>query len=370
VKRFNLISISLLTLLLAVLIAACNAASPVVTSKELNIYAFSEYIPQTLIDGFEKETGVNVNYETYDTNEEMIAGLNVAPAKYDLIVPSDYAVELLIQTDSLLALDLNLIPNTKNIKTEFIHPYFDPGGEANDTGSADKKYSLPYLWGTTGILYNRAKVSSPITSWSDLWRPEFAGHIVVLDDAREMMGIGLLTLGYDKNETNPGKLTEAHDKLKELAPGIIAYDAESPEDFLLSGEAWVGVLYNGDAALAEKADPDLIYILPSEGAGFWIDNMAIPSDAPHSDAAIAFMNYILIPENGAVLIHEYPYSTPNAGTLDYIKADDVVFYYSYTNSLASNPPEAVLASAKLVRNIDQESAGLYDELWEDVKSGQ
>jgi spermidine/putrescine-binding protein len=369
-KRSNFLSTSLLAALAVALIVACSTAAPAVTSRELNLYAFSEYVPQTLIDGFEKETGVKVNYETYDTNEEMIAGLDNAPAKYDLIVPSDYAVELLIQTDSLLALDLNLIPNTKNIKTEFMHPYFDPGGEANDTGSADKKYSLPYLWGTTGILYNRAKVSSPIASWSDLWRPEFAGHIVVLDDAREMMGIALLTLGYDKNETNPGKLAEARDRLKELAPGIVAYDAESPEDYLLSGEAWVGVLYNGNAAIAEKADPDLIYALPSEGAGFWIDNMVIPSDAPHPDAAIAFMNYVLIPENGAVLIHEYPYSTPNAGTLDYIKADDVVFYYSYTNSLASNPPEGVLSSAKLVRNIDEDSAGLYDEFWETVKSGQ
>jgi len=345
-----------------VLLAACGPSNAQPSSKELNLYAFSEYIPQSLIDGFEKESGVTVTYDSYDTNEEMIAGLKNAPGKYDLVVPSDYAVEELIQTQGLLPLDLKTVPNAKYIKEDFAHPYFDPAGDPG------QKYSLPYLWGTTGISYNQTKISTPITSWQDLWRPELAGHLVVLDDAREMMGIALLALGYDKNELNPGRLAEARDKLEELAPGIVAYDAEAPENYLLSDEAWVAVLYNGNAALAERQDPDLVYSLPQEGAGFWIDNMAIPSNASHPDAALAFMNFILKPENGAVLIHEYPYSTPNAGTLDYIKANDVDFYYSYINSLASNPSEDALQKSKLVRYIDPAIAGLYEEYWAQVKS--
>jgi spermidine/putrescine transport system substrate-binding protein len=362
-KKLQSLSMSLLV----VMLAACAPALPKIISKELNLYAFSEYVPQDLIDGFEKETGVTVNYESYATNEEMTAGMQNAPGKYDVIVPSDYAVEQLIQSGSLRALDLSLIPNSKNINKDFLHPFFDPGGE---TGNADKKYSVPYLWGTTGIVYNRSKISTPITSWSDLWRPELSGHIVVLDDSREMMGVALLSLGYDKNETNLAKLAEARDKLKKLAPGIVAFDAETPEDYLLSGEAWVGVVYNGNAALAERQDPDLIYTLPTEGAGFWIDNMAIPVDAPHSDAAIAFVNYVLDSKNGALLIRDYPYSTPNDGTLNYLEASDVVFYNSYTKSLASNPPEDALLKAKLVRNIDPESAAVYDQFWAEVTSSQ
>jgi len=368
VKSSGRFSAACLVALLAAFLAACGTAAPQLTSKELNLYAFSEYIPQSLIDGFEKQSGVKVTYDSYDTNEEMIAGMQSAPGKYDLIVPSDYAVEELIQSKALLPLDLTMIPNAKYIKDDFSHLYFDPGGDPSASGNTGKKYSLPYLWGTTGISYDKTKITTPITSWQDLWRPEFAGHLVVLDDAREMMGIALLALGYDKNDLNPSRLAEARDKLKELAPGIVAYDAEAPEDYLLSGQAWVGVVYNGNAALAQRQNADLVYSLPEEGAGFWIDNMAIPADAPHPDAARALMNFLLEPNNGAVLIHEYPYSTPNSGTLDYIKANDVDFYYSYINSLASNPPEAALQKAKLVQYIEPGIADLYESFWAEVKS--
>lgn len=349
----------LLITLLSILFSACASNTPVITSTELNIYAFSEYIPESLITAFESETGVRVNYDVYASNEEMFAGLASNPAFFDLINPSDYAVENLIGRNALLPLELNKIPNYANLDPSFLNLYFDPAN--------NEKYSIPYLWGTTGILYDTSKVSPPITSWADLWRPELAGHIVVLDDSREMMGIALLVLGYDKNETDPARLAEARDKLNELAKGIIAFDAEAPEDYITSGEAWVAVVYNGNAALAQRVNPALSYVLPVEGAGFWIDNMAIPVDAPHADAALAFINFVLTPKNGAILVQEFPYSTPNMEALDYLKTNNTDFYNSYIENLASNPSEEALSNAQIVKRVDDNTASLYDEYWLDVK---
>jgi spermidine/putrescine-binding protein len=371
-KNDRLFAFVLMLVLLSGVLSACAPASPSVTSTELNLYAFSTYIPEELIAGFEAETGVKVNYETYATNEELLTGLRDKPAKYDLIIPSDYAVEELIDQNALRPLDLSMVPNYDNIDTAFLNPYFDPGGATNGRRPAmrNEKFSLPYLWGTTGILYDTTKVSDPITSWEDLWRPELAGHIVVLDDAREIMGVALLTLGYDKNETSSARLAEARDKLKELAPGIVAFDAETPESYFLSDKAWVGVVYSGNAALAQRQNPNLVFVLPKEGAGIWFDSMTIPIDAPHSDAAIAFMNYVLEPKNAALLIKSYPYSTPNTGALDYLKANDAALYDAYVGSLASNPPQDALLGAKLVKKVSDVTASLYEEYWAAVKSAR
>jgi spermidine/putrescine-binding protein len=344
--------------LLSLLFSACAPASLEVTSTELNLYGFSEYVPAELIQKFETETGITVNYEAYATNEEMLAGLIGQPGKYDLIIPSDYAVEGLIDSSALLALDTNLISNYKNIDDAFLNPYFDSGSE---------KYSIPYLWGTTGIVYDKTKTPFPITSWEDLWRPELAGHVVVLDDAREMMGMALQTLGYDKNDTDPARLAEARDTLISLVPNIIAFDAETPEEYLLSGEAWVGVVYNGNAALLERENNNFVYVLPNEGAGLWFDNLAIPVDASHPDAALAFINFVLEPGSGALLIEAYPYSTPNARAIDYLQKSNPSLYDVYVNSLASNPPQEALTNAEVVKFVSPIVANLYEEYWLVVK---
>lgn len=356
--------------ILTLAIASCAPSTPAVTSSELNLYAFSEFVPAALIAGFEQETGVKINLDTYATNEEMLAGLSDKPGRYDLIIPSDYAVEELIAADALQPLDLSLIPNYSNVDAAFLSPYFDPGGDTSGRRPAmrNEKFSLPYLWGTTGIAYDTSQVSEPITRWEDLWQPELAGHIVVLDDSREMMGIALQTLGYDKNETSAARLAEARDQLLALTPGVIAFDAETPEDYLLSGQAWVGVVYNGNAALAAASNPDIVYVLPEEGAGIWFDNMAIPVGAPHSDAALAFMNYVLSAKGGAELIKAFPYSTPNTAALEFLKKNDAQFYEAYVSSAASNPPQDALLGAKLVKRVNESAAGLYERYWSEVKA--
>ncbi|HNB41017.1 MAG TPA: spermidine/putrescine ABC transporter substrate-binding protein [Anaerolineales bacterium] len=353
------------------MLAACAPSAPVVTSKELNLYAFSEYVPADLLSSFEKETGIKVNYEAYSSNEEMLAGLDANPDKYDLLIPSDYTVEGLIQKKALRPLDLKLIPNYSNIDPAFLSPYFDPGG---DTGGRrpyatdNDKYSLPYQWGTTGIAYDTTKVDQPITKWEDLWRPELAGHIVVLDDARELMGAALLSLGYDKNTTDPKRLEEARDKLKKLAPGILAYDSDAPEKYLISGEAWVGVVFNGNAALAMRQNQNIQYVFPEEGATIWFDNFVIPVNALHADAAEAFINFSLAPENSALITRDFPYSSPNTAALDYLAKNDASLYEQYRSNNASNPPPDALANARLAKNLSADASDLYTQFWSEVKN--
>jgi spermidine/putrescine-binding protein len=340
-------------------------------AQTLSIYAFSEYLPGDLITGFESATGTKVSLETYASNEEMLAGLAANPTKYDLIIPSDYTVEILRKQNALLPLDLEQIPNYNNIQVDFLTPYFDPGGlSTKRPGRDNAKYTLPFQWGTTAIAYNKEKISTPIMSWNDLWKPEFAGHIVVLDDSREMLGMALLSLGYSKNETDIVKLAEAKDKLKHLAPSIIAYNSETPETYLISGEAWLGVMYNGNAALAQRQNPNIDYVFPKEGAGIWFDNMAIPKNAPNPKAAMQFMNYVLEPANSVIITRDFPYSNPNQKALAFLKSSDPSALESYQKSSITNPPKDVLDNAKLVKNVGDAASQLYEQYWKDVKATQ
>ena len=354
------------------LLAACNENEPEVESKSLVIYSFSEYIPTGIIEAFENDTGVDVTLETYSTNEEMLVELERNPKKYDVIIPSDYAVEILIDNNALQPLDMGDIPNYNNIETDFLSPYFDPGGATAGRRPANRneKYSLPYLWGTTGIAYDTTQITEPITRWSDLWRPELAGHIVVIDDAREMMGMALLVLGYDKNDTNPDHLAEARDKLAALTSGIVAYDADIPENYIVSGLAWAGVVYNGNAAIAAGQNPNIVYVYPDEGAGIWFDNLAIPKDAPHADAAIAFINFVLKPEQSIQIMRQYPYSNPNHEALEYLQRHDRAAYDTYQNNPATNPPQSVIDKAILVKNVDEATTALFEAYWAAAKPAQ
>lgn len=355
-------------LLIVVSLAAC-AGSRDAPDTELRLYTFGGYISDEIVQGFETTHGVAVEVETYSTNEEMLATLAAQPGYYDLIVPSDYAIDLLIGRSALRPLDLAAIPAYSNIEQGFLSPYFDPGGatQGRRPVNRNEKYSLPYLWGTTGIAYDKSKVTTPLTSWADLWRPDVAGHLVVLDDAREMMGLALLSVGYDKNSTNPLQLAEARDRLKELVPGIVAYDADEPERYLISGEAWVGVVYNGNAALAAQGNPNIVYVLPQEGAGIWFDNLAIPADAPHPQAAHAFINYLLDAEVGAEIAKTTLYSTPNEAALEHLQGQDPAFYESYMQSMMLAPPREAIERAQLVKNVGPSTASVYEQHWAEVK---
>jgi spermidine/putrescine-binding protein len=349
--------IAIVVVLVAGMLAACGSGGS--NAKVLNLYAWSEYVPQGLLDDFAQQTGINVNYDTYSSNEELLAKLQAGASGYDVIIPSDYIVSIMIHQDMLEKLDMNKIKNFDNIDVEFTNPSFDPGN----------LYTVPYQWGTTGLLYDPAVVPFVPTKWADLWDPAFANRLVALDDEREIIGVALQVLGYDKNTTDTAQLEEAKQKLLELMPNIRLFDSDSPESAILSGEAWAGIVWNGNASLGYAENPDLVYICPEEGCGIWFDNLAVPKNAPHPDAASQFINYVLSPEASVMITMEFPYSNPNAAALKYLKTSDPELYDSYMSFAGTNPPPDFLAKATPIIDVG-EATTLYDRIWTEVKGGE
>ncbi|HLE53384.1 MAG TPA: spermidine/putrescine ABC transporter substrate-binding protein [Anaerolineales bacterium] len=344
-------------IILSMLLVACGGGGA--KSTEVNLYGWSEYVPQALLDGFTQETGIKVNYDTYSSNEELLAKLQAGASGYDVIIPSDYTVAIMINQGLLEEIDLKQIPNFKNLVPELTNPDFDPGN----------KYSVPYQWGTVGIVVDTDKVTRPITKWADLWDPEFKDRVVLLDDEREVLGMVLQTLGYDKNSTDPAQLEEAKAKLSELMPNVRLFDSDSPKTALLAGEVWLGHTWNGEAAIAHSENPAIDYICPEEGCGIWYDNLAVPKGAPHKDAALAFMNYVLKPEASLLITMEFPYSSPNQAALDLLKTQDPAAYEAYMGFDATNPPLEAIQNAKPIVDVGEATA-LWDRVWTEVKGGE
>ena len=348
--------LAILIILSMLLVACCGGGAK---STEVNLYGWSEDVPQALLDGFTQETGIKVNYDTYSSNEELLAKLQAGASGYDVIIPSDYTVAIMINQGLLEEIDLKQIPNFKNLVPELTNPDFDPGN----------KYSVPYQWGTVGIVVDTDKVTRPITKWADLWDPEFKDRVVLLDDEREVLGMVLQTLGYDKNSTDPAQLEEAKAKLSELMPNVRLFDSDSPKTALLAGEVWLGHTWNGEAAIAHSENPAIDYICPEEGCGIWYDNLAVPKGAPHKDAALAFMNYVLKPEASLLITMEFPYSSPNQAALDLLKTQDPAAYEAYMGFDATNPPLEAIQNAKPIVDVGEATA-LWDRVWTEVKGGE
>jgi spermidine/putrescine-binding protein len=345
-----------LVALLAMLLSACGGASSSQQSKVMNLYAWSDYIPQQMLDDFTAQYGIKVNYDTYSSNEEMLAKLQAGASGYDVVIPSDYTVAIMVKQNMLEALDRSKITNFGNIDTRFTDQYYDPGN----------KYTVPYQWGTTALVYDKTKVPSEPKSWKDLWDSQYKGHLVVLDDEREVIGMALQTLGFDKNSTDPAQLDQAKQQLIALKPNILLFNSDDPESSLITGETWAGLVYNGNASLAYQADPNINYICPTEGCGLWFDNLAVPTGAPHFDAAMLFINFVLDAKESILITKEFPYSNPNKAALDYLKTGDPATYDAYMSFAGTNPSADFLKGATEVKDVGAATT-LYDQLWTDFK---
>ncbi len=341
-------------LIMSMVLTACGGAKK---STTLNLYAWSEYVPQQLLDDFTTKYGITVNYDTYSSNEEMLAKLQAGSSGYDVIIPSDYTVAIMISQKMLEPIDVTKLANFKNLDPRFINRDYDPGN----------KYTIPYQWGTTGLVYDSTTSPSAPKNWADLWDPSFNSRLVFLDDEREVMGMVLQVLGYDKNSTNESELKKAEEKLLELKPNILKFDSDAPETAIISGEAWAGLVYNGNASLALAEDPNVLYICPSEGCTIWFDNLAIPKGAPHKDAALLFMDWVMDPQQSILITKEFPYSNPNKAALDLLKTDDSALYETYMGFSGTNPDDAFLANATPIKDVGTATT-LYDSLWTDFKS--
>ena len=277
----------------------------------LNLFCWSEYVPQEVIDGFTKETGIKVNVENYASNEEMLSKLLAGGSKYDLIQPSEYTIESLIKAEKLEPLTLANIPNIKNLDPKFTKMAHDPEG----------KYCVTWMAGTVGIVVNTAKVKTPITGYKDVFDGTHKRRIVVLSDSREIVSWALATLGISANDMTPENLEKAKPILAGWLPQVKVYDSDSPKTPLLNGDVDLGIVWSGEAAILWKKNKKFAYVLPAEGAHQFIDSLAVPKAAPNKENAEKFIDYILRPKVSVLISDAFPYTNPNAEAVKLLKKE-------------------------------------------------
>jgi spermidine/putrescine transport system permease protein len=267
----------------------------------ITLLVWSEYVPQRVIEGFEKETGIKVGSEAIDSNEALLSKLLSGATKYDIIQPSEYIIEQLARNKKLAVLDHAQLPNLKNIGPQYLDLVFDPGN----------RYSVPYMTGTVGIVINTEKVGEPMHGFKDVFQQKYAKRIVVLNDSREMVSWALNSLGVKINDINEQTLAQARPLLAEWVKLIRVYDSDSPKTSLSNGDCDLGVVWSGEAARLWQDNPKFDYVLPAEGAHMFVDSLAIPIDAPNVEAAHKFIDYCLRPEVSKLISDEFPYTNPN-----------------------------------------------------------
>ena len=318
-------------------------------SNTLYIYNWGDYLDQDLVKQFTAQYGVQVQQDSYGSNEEMIQKLVAGGGGYDIVVPSDYAVAQMVKKGLLDTIDFSVIPNYANIGAAYEHTYFDP----ND------QYSIPYFWGTTGIAYDSAHVSPAPDSWSVMFDPKYSGEIAMLDDEREVPGAALKLLGYSLNTTDTNQLKQAEQKLVAQKPLVKAYDATNLDN-MKKGEVWLAQMYVGDAQRAIAERPSIKYIIPKEGATLWQDNISIPKGAPHKYTAEVFINFLLDAKNAAANANSIEYPTPDLAALPYINPTDL-------NNPILYPPANILGKLERIQDLGDQTQ-LYTRLYEQVKN--
>lgn len=329
----------------ALLLAGCGKKD-----DTLRLFVWSEYVPQGVIDLFTAETGIKVAMEEYSSNEEMLAKLLAGGGAYDIIQPSEYTIEALIKDNLLHELDQNKIPNLKNIAPEFRNMPFDPGN----------KFSVPWMAGFVGIVYNAETVTTPVVGYRDVFTDEHAGRIVILDDAREIVTWGLATAGIPVNDVSDQNLETIKPMLRDWLSKVKVYDSDSPRTPMLSGDTDIGIVWSGEGALLFDENPKFQWVMPAEGVHMFVDNLAIPKTARNKEMAEEFMNFILRPDISKLISDEYPYYNPNAEARQLLSEEQL-------NNPASYPPGFDVTTAELFTDIG-EQASAVDELITTIKA--
>lgn len=346
--------ISLLLAAVSVLTLTACGTSTVKTEAgkgSLNIFVWTEYVPESVIKGFEEKTGITVNVSTFSTNEDMLAKVKAeSEGAFDIVQPSDYMVKQMIDQGMLEKLDAAKLTNIGNIGTAYLKPSYDPTGE----------YSMPYLGGVGGIAVNTAKIADTITSYNDLFNPKYSKSLVVLDDFRATIGMTARSMGLSMNETDPAKLAEIKTKLLTLKDIVKLYDSDSPKSALISGDCTLGFCWSAEIALAMEENPDIKIVYPSEGAFLFMDNWCVPKGAKNYDAAMEFINYMMEAETSKAVSEEFPYLNPNTAATALLGSE-------YTNNPAKNPPADVISKGEFVQNLDTATIAIYDEMWTALK---
>lgn len=326
------------------------------TSKngQVIVYNWGEYIDPELIDLFEDETGIDVIYEEFETNEIMYPKIQSGAIAYDVVCPSDYMIQRMIENDLLAEINYDHIPNLKYIGDNFMKMsrQFDP----------ENKYSVPYLWGTVGILYNKKMVDEPVDSWGILWDKKYEDSILMQDSVRDAFAVALKYLGYSLNSTDLDELEAAKNLLIEQKPLVQAYVIDQVRDKMIGGEAALGVIYSGEALYCQQENPDLDYVIPKEGTNIWIDSWVIPKNAKNVENAEAFINFLCRPDIAKMNFDYITYSIPNTAGRDLIEDE------SLRNSPIAFPDDSKLENCETFQFLGDDNDALYNRLWREIKS--
>jgi len=336
------------------LIAACGRGQESELADELHVYNWSEYVGPEVYEKFEEEYGVHVVEDTFPNNEELLAKLQAGATGYDVIVPSDYMVDIMIQQELLAELDRDNLPNIENLDSKFTDPPYDPG----------MVHCVPYLWGTTGIGYNDEAFDEPPDSWAYLFdrdlASEYAGSFTMLNDVREAMGAALKYLGYSLNSTDEEVLAEARDLLIEQKQWVHSYNAENYEDMLSANETVMAHSWSGDVFMVAEEDERIWYAIPEEGGVIWADNLCIPASSQKKHTAEVFINFMMRPDVAAANSNYTWYASPNKEATDLI--DDEIL-----EEPAIYPPDDVLEKLEWIEDVG-EAAPIYERMWTEVKA--
>ena len=350
VYKFFLTSLFAIGLLLA-LRTFISSGRAQANNNTLFLYNWGDYLDPALVDKFEKETGYKVVSETFDSNEAMITKIKQNSTNFDICIPSEYAVEMMRDQGLLNKLDHKKIVGLCNIDERFLNVAYDPGNE----------YSIPYLWGSFGIIYNTKKYKAEdFSSWKNLWDPKFKAEILSFDGARETLGIGLLANNLSLNTDDKEKLVDVSNGLIGYMTNVRAILADEIKMYMALGEANVGITFSGDAASAIESNPDLAYTIPKEGSNIWFDTMVIPKTSKNTEAAYAFINFMLRPENAAQNAEYISYATPNKKALALIDKD-------MRNNKTLYPEDDIVNRLEVFKALDKETTILYNDLFLDLK---
>ena len=324
------------------------------SKQKVIVYNWGEYLDPEVITMFEEETGIDVIYEEFETNEIMYPKVQSGAIAYDVVCPSDYMIQKMLDNGLLAEINFDNVPNLKNIGQRYMDKSreFDP----------ENKYSVPYCWGTVGILYNKTMVDEPIDSWSILWDDKYRDNILMQDSVRDAFGVTLKYLGYSLNSTDLDELTEAMNLLIVQKPLVQAYVIDQVRDKMIGNEAAIGVIYSGEAIYTQNENPDLEYVIPKEGSNIWIDSWVIPKNAEHKENAEAFINFLCRPDIALMNFDYITYSTPNTAARELIEDEDI------RSSKIAFPDDSELEHCETFHYLGDEADAVYMDLWNKVKS--
>ncbi|MBQ3423635.1 MAG: spermidine/putrescine ABC transporter substrate-binding protein [Clostridia bacterium] len=346
------IAIVLLVCLLAgaLFTAALAEADKPFAGTEIKVYNWYDYIDENVLDIFEEETGIHVNYVNFSQNEDMYTRLSTGAEVYDVVIPSEYMIERLIKEGLVAELDLSNIPNLENVLDSLRDPAYDPGNA----------HSVPYMWGPLGIVYNTDMVDGPVTSWNDLLDERYAGEIFMMDSVRDTVGLALKVLGYSMNSHDEDELAAAGEWLMaQKDSGVVAgYILDQAKDIMAADEAALAVMFSGDSLYAMENNDKLAYVIPEEGSNIWVDGMCVPTASQNKAAAECFINFMCREDIARMNMEYIYYSSPSKQVVEGLSEEELA-------STAMNPTDEMVARCEYYVDIS-DVAWMYDDIWMDV----